>query len=100
MSLDNELLARIDERVKVLSVVVNDTQDDMKDIKKAIGELVEKTNVCPLGEDRERAHAAVLTEIETLKNEQAELRGGRRALILIAGAVVAIIAAIIGAVLL
>lgn len=97
---DEELLARIDERVKTLFTTVNDTKDDVKDIKKAIDKLVEKSGVCPLGDDREKAHAEVLTKIGTLENEQAELRGGRRVLIFIAGAAVAIVAAIIGAVML
>jgi regulator of replication initiation timing len=96
---DEELLARIDERVKTLFTTVNDTKDDVKDIKKAIDKLVEKSNVCPLGEDREKAHAAVVEDIKNLKTEQDELRGGRRVVIFFAGAVVAIGCTIIGAVL-
>jgi len=106
-----ELLARVDERTLALQKSVDEIKktqtESVKELKKTQegiwdkldsieGKISENANKCPLGEDREKAHAQVVEDIKTLKKEQDELRGGRRVAYIIAGAGITIVGIIIG----
>jgi hypothetical protein len=83
---NEELLIRIDERVKTLFDEIRDMKDDVKLIKLGV-------TTCPFGAE---AHATVVKDIEALKKEQDELRGGRRVAYIIAGAGITIVGIMIG----
>jgi len=86
MTPDGELLARIDERVKTIFNELTEIKDDVRGIK-------EKMGVCPMGPE---AHAGIVKDIEALKKEQDELRGGRRVAYIIAGGIIAVAGMIVG----
>jgi len=83
---DDELLARIDERVKTIFSELTEIKEDLREIK-------EKMGVCPMGPE---AHADVVKDIKDLKQEQDELRGGRRMAYIIAGGIIAVAGMIVG----
>jgi hypothetical protein len=86
MPLNDELLARIDERVKTLFNELREIKDDVREIKEGMG-------ICPFGSE---AHATMAEKVEALETEASELRGGRKVAYMIVGAGIAIAGILVG----
>lgn len=101
LPIDEEEWGKFMERVNNMARTVDDVKADLRSIKETdLKEIKDAIGKCPIEEDGKTAHSLVLGRLKSLEEEKSERKGANAVLVFLAGAAVAIIAAILGALLL